>query len=84
MKKVTLSVAKNFIDEWCKNFNKGNGNKKELPRDSFYYLNEKGGYSACDNTDGDCFCEDFETEIEAQRYLEGWSLGEIAFGERDN
>jgi len=30
---------------------------------------EDGGYSACNNTDGDCFCEDFKTEEEAIKYL---------------
>jgi len=67
--KLALSTAKNYIETWCQEFDKGLGSEKDLQKGSFYYLNEDGGYSACDNTDGDCFCEDFKTEEEAIKYL---------------
>jgi hypothetical protein len=81
--KVTQATANDFIREWCKEFDKGNDEQKTLPRCSFYYENEKNGYSACDNSDDDCFCEDFKTEENAKRYLDGWNLNEIAFGKKD-
>ena len=75
--KITQKTANEFIKKWCQEFDKGLGTEKDLTRDSFYFLNGIGGYSACDNTDGDCFCEDFDTEEDAQRYLNGLSLDEI-------
>jgi hypothetical protein len=75
--KVTQSTANEFIKNWCQESDKGLGTEKDLSRDSFYYLNEIGGYSACDNSSGDCFCEDFKTETDACRYLDGWSIEEI-------
>jgi hypothetical protein len=77
--KVTLLTATEYIKSWCQKFEKTLGTEKNLPRSSFYYINESGGYSTCDNSDGDCFCEDFKTEDDALKYLNGWSLDEIAF-----
>ena len=82
--KVTQHTANEFIKNWCQESDKGLGSEKELPKHQFYYENENGAFSVCDNSSSDCFCEDFKTEIDAQRYLKGWSLDEIEFGERDN
>lgn len=82
---VTLKTAKSFISDWIKAFDMGRDLgeplEKELPRDSFYYVNEKGDFSICDNISGDCFCEDFKTKTDACKFLQGWSLEEIQFGE---
>lgn len=39
------------------------------PLGLFYMDNERGGYTACSNEDGDAWTEDFDTKVECAEYL---------------
>ena len=62
MKKVTARVMKAIVDLWCI--------EKEVAPEGKFYCEDNGVWVACDNSTGDCWVEEFKTEVGAIGWLE--------------
>jgi hypothetical protein len=62
MKKITPQTMKAIVDLWCCD--------KELAPEGQFYCLENNVWVACDNSTGDCWVEEFETENGAIGWLE--------------
>ncbi len=60
--KVSQEVVKNYIDNWCEHREQTFSNNK-------LYCEENDIFVAIDNTSGDCFVEEFNTEKEVFNWL---------------
>lgn len=75
MKKVMIYKVEHedlnaYLDAWL--------NKKELPLSfDLMYCEENGIFTALDNSFGECYLEDFDTEKEALLWLSNYEKNEI-------
>lgn len=61
-KKAEITVSK-ILDSWC-------GSSYSEPHIAGYFRNQHNGYTAFDNTTGNCWMEDFRTQAEAIAWCE--------------
>lgn len=61
MKLVTASIMKAIVDLWCF--------EKELAPEGKFYCEDNGVWVGCDNSNGDCWVEEFKTEEDVIKWL---------------
>jgi len=64
--KTTPKELAQFVSNWCDNQMTPEQQKQEL----LYCQEEDGRFTAVDNSTGDCWTEEFETEAEAIHWLD--------------
>lgn len=61
MKLITTKAMMSIVNLWCEH-------KELAPKDKFY-CEDNGVWVGCDNTTGDCWVEEFQTEEEVIAWL---------------
>jgi len=61
MKKITATEMLAIVQSWC-------DNHKSVPHEQFYCC-DNDVWVGCDNTTGDCWVEEFQTEEEVIAWL---------------
>jgi len=69
--KLPREIVDKYIDNWM--------DKKKLPtKENRFYCNMvAGGYLGVDNSSGECYVEEFDTEEQVQKWLSGIEKDEI-------